>query len=325
MGLAATSPAFGDTFRFGALSSPGDPYEVLWTQFADRVERESKGRLSAELFVRGEVGGEEALMLAVRRGRIEVSIFTSSGLSAVIPEMSLLMAPFMFDSLDEADFVLDSYLAEPIDTLTAEKGLTVLGLADEGFLSVFSVSPLKTPSDLIGYRMRSRQVPFSPLFLEALGADVVALTFPELIPALQTGLVQGAESGAMTYASYGLAPVAPHYTLTRHAYSSGIYAANTAWFENLDSDLQEAMRRAVPTASEVRRMVRARNAADLEAAVDRGVQIYQPNPLELAQWKAVTQSVASELVRRIGGQADFFYETIKTGKTAYAERIVHAE
>ena len=325
MNLAASPTALGETFRVGALSSPGDPFDVLWTRFADRVNQESGGRLTADLFVRGEIGGEEALMLAVRRGRIEVSIFTSSGLSAIIPEMALLMAPFMFSGLEEADFVFDHYLWEPMQALAAEKGLTVLGLADEGFLSLFSVSPLKTPQDVTGYRMRARQVPSSPLFLDALGADVVALTFPELIPALQTGLVQGAEAGEMTYASYGLAPVAPYYTLTGHAYSSGIYAANTAWFENLDKDLQAAVRRAIPSADEVRRMVRARNAADLEAAVERGVHVYQPSPAELAQWKAATRSVASELVRRIGGQADAFYNTINAGKAAYQKRTAHAE
>ena len=168
-------------------------------------------------------------------------------------------------------------------------------------------------------------MPSSPLFLEALGADVVALTFPELIPALQTGLVQGAEAGEMTYASYGLAPVAPHYTLTRHAYSSGIYAANTAWFESLDKDLQSAVLRAIPSADEVRRMVRARNAADLESAIERGVHVYQPSLAELEEWKTASQSVASELVRRIGGQADAFYKTINSGKAAYQKRTVHAE
>ena len=305
------------TFRVGALSSPGDPFDVLWSRFADRVAEESSGRLRANLFVRGEVGGEEALMLAVRRGRIEVSILTSSGLSAVIPEMALLMAPFMFSGLDEADFVFDHYLSDPIQALSAEKGIKVLGLADEGFLSVFSVTPIRTPKDLNGYRMRSRQVASSPLFLEALSADVVPLPFPELIPALQTSLVQGAEAGTMTYASYGLAPIAPFLTLTRHAYSSGIYGASSVWFDNLDDHLQSAVLRATPDVNEVRRMVRARNLSDLEKAASQGVVLYQPSGTEIAAWKEATSAVAGQLVDQIGGNAHIFYDAIMDGKAAY--------
>ena len=317
MGVMAV-PAMAETFRVGALSSPGDPFDVLWHQFAEDVTNESGGALEAELFVRGEVGGEEALMLAVRRGRVEVSIFTTSGLSAIIPEMALLMAPFMFSGRDEADFVFDNFLWEPMSELVAEKGLTVLGLADEGFLSVFSVSPLKTPEDLVGYRMRARQVPSSPLFLGALKADVVGLTYPELIPALQTGLVQGAEAGIMTYASYGLAPVAPYFTLTRHAYSSGVYAANTAWLNGLDNDLRMAVHRATPKPETMRRLVRARNAADLARADADGFFVYRPTPDELEQWRRVTAPVAGRLVQQIGGRSQEIYDIIQRGKAAYA-------
>jgi len=87
--LCMASSGAAETFRAGALSTPGDPYDILWQRFANDIRRESKEQLDAELLVRGEVGGEEALMLAVRRGRIEVAIFTSSGMSAVVPEFAV--------------------------------------------------------------------------------------------------------------------------------------------------------------------------------------------------------------------------------------------
>lgn len=310
--------AVAETFRAGALSTPGDPYDILWQRFADDISRESMGRLNAELLVRGEVGGEEALMLAVRRGRIEMAIFTSSGMSAVVPEFAVIMAPFQFDSLAEADYVLDNHLIEPLSALAATKGLTVLSWADEGFHSVYSVSPLRSPADTAGYRMRAFQVPSSPLFLAALGADVAGMPFPDVIPGLQTGLIQGGEAGAMTYASYGLAPVADHYTLTRHAYSAGVYAANSEWFNALEPELQSALRRAVPNATDVRGRVRARNTSDLEHAKRRGSIIHEPTAIEKTQWRKATRTVPQKLVEQIGGQAAAIHARIVEGKEAYA-------
>lgn len=312
-----------ESFRAGALSTPGDPYDVLWQRFATDIERESAGALTAELMVRGEVGGEEALMLAVRRGRIEMAIFTSSGMSAVVPEFALLMAPFVFDSLAEADFVLDNYLAEPFAALAAQKGLTVFGWADEGFQSVYSVSPLRTPADAHNYRMRAFQVPSSPLFLTAIGADVAAMPFPDVIPALQTGLIQGGEAGPMTYASYGLAPVAPYYTLTRHAYSSGVYAANTDWFESLAPELQAALRRAVPSSDEVRDRIRARNDSDLARVKNGAPDVYEPTPDELRAWRTATHDVPQQLVARIGGSAADIYAVLQRGRAAFRRETHH--
>ncbi|MBT4738938.1 MAG: TRAP transporter substrate-binding protein [Rhodospirillaceae bacterium] len=316
--LCMASSGAAETFRAGALSTPGDPYDILWQRFANDIRRESKEQLDAELLVRGEIGGEEALMLAVRRGRIEVAIFTSSGMSAVVPEFAVIMAPFQFDSLDEADYVLDNHLIEPLSALAATKGLTVLSWADEGFHSLYSVTPLRSPADTAGYSMRAFQVPSSPVFLAALGADVAAMPFPDVIPGLQTGLIQGGEAGAMTYASYGLAPVAGHYTLTRHAYSSGVYAANSEWFDALDPELQGALRRAVPNATEVRQRVRARNSSDLEQAVRRGSIIHEPTTIEKMAWRNATKAVPQKLVEQIGGQAAAIHARILGGKASYA-------
>ena len=309
--------ASAETFRAGALSTPGDPYDILWQRFADDIRRESDGRLDVDLLVRGEVGGEEALMLAVRRGRIEMAVFTSSGMSAVVPEFAVIMAPFQFDDLDEADYVLDNHLIEPLSALAATKGLTILSWADEGFHSIYSVTPLRSPTDTADYRMRAFQVPSSPLFLAALGADVVAMPFPDVIPGLQTGLIHGGEAGAMTYASYGLAPVAKHYTLTRHAYSAGVYAANSAWFDALDPKLQDALRRAVPNAAEVRQRVRARNTSDLDQAKRRGSIIHEPTTAEKAAWRDAAKAVPQKLVRQLSGQAAAIHARILAGRESY--------
>lgn len=316
--LCMAEGASAETFRAGALSTPGDPYDVLWQKFDTDIQYETNGHLDAELLVRGEVGGEEALMLAVRRGRIDVAIFTSSGMSAVVPEFAVLMAPFLFESLDEADYVLDNHLIEPLAKLAEAKGLVVLSWADEGFHSLYSVTQLRGPEDTADYRMRSFQVPSSPLFLSALGADVAAMPFPDVIQGLQTGLIQGGEAGAMTYASYGLAPVAGHYTLTRHSYSSGVYAANAAWFNALDPELQNAVRRSIPSATEVRQRVRARNEADLEKAKQTGSIIHEPTVREKTAWRAAARNVPAALIDKIGGNAEEIYDRIINGKRDYA-------
>ena len=93
----------------GGRAAPGTVGDIYWTRFAEDVRKGSEGRLSVRLLIRGEAGPEETLFMGLRRGKIQVAGISTSGISLILPELDVLRAPFLFDSIAEVGFVLDFY------------------------------------------------------------------------------------------------------------------------------------------------------------------------------------------------------------------------
>lgn len=298
-----------------ALSFPGDPTDRYWKLFADNLA--AGGGITLKLLTRGELGSEEQILPATRRGRVQLAGFTSSGLEALIPEFGLLLAPYLFDSFAEADFVLDHVLAEPFAQLCDRNALVMLTWYDEGWRHLFSKAAMPGPAAAVRYPLRALQARASRAFLSALGADVVPMPFPDVVPGLQTGLIAGGEIGIYMYAVSGIADHARHFTLTRHAYSTGIIAANKDWFDRLTAGERSAIRAAAPPATVARQLMRDAAEHDLARVRASGAAVREPDAAERALWAAAGRGTHRRLIADIGGDAARIYALIEDGKRAF--------
>ncbi|MCB2106430.1 MAG: TRAP transporter substrate-binding protein [Rhodobacteraceae bacterium] len=317
LGLGGPGPVFAANAIAAALSYPGDPTDQYWQIYA-RDLRAANAGIDLTLLTRGEIGSEEQILPATRRGRVQLAGFTTSGLEALIPEFALFLAPYLFESFDEVDFVLDNYLAVPMAELCASKGLVMLTWYDEGWRNLFSKTQMNGPGDVRNYRFRALQAKASQEFLGALGADVIPIPFPEVIPGLQTGLIDGGEIGVYMYRVSGVRDVAPYYTLTEHAYSTGIISANKPWFDSLTPAEQEAIRATVPKAPVARRLMRDAAASGIDAVIAGGAHVQRLTPEQRAAWAAAVAPTHRQLIDNIGGDAQRIYDLIVEAKRAFA-------
>lgn len=315
-GLAAESAIVG------ALSFPGDPFDQYWRTF-ERTLSDETSEIELKLFIRGELGPEEVLMSGLRRGRIHLSSFTASGLTAVIPEFTVTLAPYLFDSYEEVDYVYDHHLMELVETLCSNAGLQFLSFNDEGWFHLYGKRPLVAPDDALNYRMRALQAPSSRAFLAEIGADVISLPFPDVTPSLQTGLISGGETGTMIYAVAELYNEAPHLTLTRHAYSAGVTVANKRWFDRLSPESQKALRRAVPKPTYIRRLLRDWVQNDFQRIERAGGFLHELSDQQRGNWRAATIETHDRLIASAGGESRRLYDLIIEAKRIYRDR--HAD
>ena len=108
-----------------------------------------------------------------------------------MPEVGVLTIPFLHDSLDEVDFIVDTVIIPRVNQLAADKGLVALRWLELGPQNIFARKPILTPADAKSVRIRTTQDLATKLFLEAAQADVIYLPSPDVIPSLQTGLLDG--------------------------------------------------------------------------------------------------------------------------------------
>ncbi len=312
--------ALADDLVVLSLAPAGGVFRDAFDTFEANVERAFGESTDVVLLVSGEAGTEEGMLSAIRRGRGQFGVLTVPGTSTAVPELGLLMAPYLFNSFAEADYVLDEFLAEPVAELFAARGLTFLQWIDSGWWNLFATRTIATPEDGRGLRLRAASGDANVAFLRSFGADVIPLPFAELVPGLQTGLIEGGATNTAMYVAVGIHEHAPHLTLTRHAINPGVALANKRWFDGLSADRQQIIREAFVSSAVLRAGVRREEREALETLHSLGLEPYEPSAAELARWHALARPLHAELIRRIGGQSATLYSAILAGKAAFAAR-----
>lgn len=306
--------------KIAGFAAPGTAGEIYWRQFEDAVATLSNGRLEATLMVQGEAGPEETQFSGLRRNRLQMAGISTGTLGLAVPELAVLRAPFLFESMDEAAYVLDEHLLESVTQRFAEKDLVLLSWMMDGWMDLYATFPIREPGDLRGRQMRVSADDSALLFMAALGADVIQIPLSDVIPGMQTGLVEGGEQSTQIFALAGLDAVADHLALTHHAYSTAGVVANKTWWDSLSVEDQAVYRGAVPNASWYRGLVLERNALYLGRALESGLNVVYPSPEERALWQQLGQDIHDDLIRDIGGDAAELYAEIVRAKEEFASR-----
>lgn len=301
-------------------AAPGSTIKDHFLAFEKTLTQTFEGDLDITLLVDGEAGSEETSLAGLRRGRVHFSAVSVAAAAIAVPELSVLMMPYLFQSDEEADFVLDGYALEPFQDLFAAKGLTLIRWLDSGWAVVYGRKPIVEPQDASGYRMRSASAITAQAFLEAVDADVIPLTFADIIPALQTGLVDGGATSPFMYLIGGLYEHAPELTLTRHALNPGTIIANKRWFDSLSPKNQQAVKDAYAPSSVLRADTRRQTCESYSALRDFGVVVRELSEEQDQAWKARVIPTHRMMLDDIGGQAASIYQIVLDGKAAFATR-----
>jgi TRAP-type C4-dicarboxylate transport system substrate-binding protein len=311
--LAAVEVVVGGTsFR----NTAGDQ---VWIDFQRKAEAAAKGQLKLRMLTRGELGAEEQIVSGLRRGRVQYANLSALVTSTVVPEVGVLYAPYLFDSNEETDYVVDNYMTAEFERLLAAKGLELIAWYDLGNSVLWSRrKPLLLPADLRGVRLRIGANRAAQLLGEALQADVIPLPFSDILPSLQRGLIEAGENGMPLYTRTGIAREAPHLTLTEHNLALSFIVADKRWFDRQSPALQKILRDSFPTAAQLRKITRDEIAADIAGANKLGFKVYRLNPAQRQQWARATRVTHAALIKDIGGEAARIYAGINASRKAYA-------
>ncbi|MDH3977532.1 MAG: TRAP transporter substrate-binding protein [Gammaproteobacteria bacterium] len=306
--------------NLGGTTVAGSPGEAVWLAFKADVERADAERFDLRPLIYGQLGSEEQLLSGLRRGRIQFANLSAQVTSTVVPELALLYAPYLFDSLEEADYVYDAYLTPLYRELLADKGLHLLTWYEIGFHSVYSQTPVQIPADMQGMRFRVSSSLNARLFGEAIGADVIPLGFGDVVSGLQTGLIESGENSLSLYAHTGIVDEAPYFTETQHAFGVSVIVADNRWWSALSEVDRRLLSESFPDIAESRAMIRAQDQKDLGNDA-LGIKLQPLSDTQKNAWRQATRSVTSRLIEDIGGRSNEIYQLIQRGKQEYADSI----
>lgn len=260
--LVATACAGGGG---GEASSDGESYSWDFTvtagenstwyagaeKFGELVDERSDGRMQINLFANEQLSGGDQLAGAEQlvNGDKALAYYSPIIYSGIDPRFGVVTAPFLYDSVESVDAVLAGEGHEVYDELMTDLGIEFLGFGESGFRQLTSNTPVSTPEDLAGMKIR---VAGSSLFLDIyreLGADPTAMNFAEVFTSLQNGTIDGQENPVDTLYTAGLNEVQDYVTRWNYVYDPILLGMNQEVFDGLSPEDQEIVTEAAAEAN----------------------------------------------------------------------------
>ena len=181
----AVNPKF--VLKLSAVAPEGTSWADTAHKFQKYVEQKSAGQIKVVWYLGGIMGDEPDEFLKIKMGQLQGAGFANVGLGMIAPETRILSLPFLFNSSEEIDFVLDR--TQPhFQRLFEEKGFYLAGWLDIGFDYWFLKNPVENIQDFAKCRMWAwKKDPVITEINEVLGFQNIPVSFPDLLAALKAG------------------------------------------------------------------------------------------------------------------------------------------
>jgi TRAP-type C4-dicarboxylate transport system substrate-binding protein len=281
--------------NFATVAPDNTPWSKQLRGVEKRIEEESGGRIQVKLFLGGSLGSEIECIQDVARGeRIQGGGFSTGAMGEAmdIPILTLIELPYLFSTNTQADAVLDQVLYEPTKAALSEKGFVLGGWAENGWRNFATTGPASNKTDLAKFKMRAQENPVHMDMYKMLGVQAVAKPVSEVLPSLNTGIVDGFDNTALFSLAAGWIEPVTHYTLSRHIYQPAAVVYSKKFVDSLPPDLQKVVI-GDPFAESVRgrTAVRALEGELLDTIRSMGKQVVELTDAQREAFKTETRAV----------------------------------
>jgi TRAP-type transport system periplasmic protein len=242
-------------------------------------------------------------------------------LVGVDPRFQALSAPYLFNDVDHAYRVInDQEFLDKFLAMAEGKGIKGAGLVIYGPAGFNTRVPMHAPDDLRGKKIRVLATPIETAMMAALGATGVPMPLGEVLPALQQGTLDGAETSLTVLVTFKYYDVAKWYVKTDHYVITTMLAISKKWYDTLPVTLQQIV-------MEEGRAVHAELLDWTKNFYNEGVQIWKEQtkgsfveltPDERAAFRKRMEGVDQQVAAQVAGLKEWL-DLLRVKAKQYAE------
>lgn len=242
---ASETPDDSDTLKLGHIFPVDSVKDKAAQLFAEKIEEETNGEITVEVFPASQLGGDEVMAQDVSRGTLAMSLINQGSLAGLDPLLDFHYLPYIVTDYEQADelYYGDGIIPSLMEEVLLEHNMVTLGLFENEFRGVSnSKKEISTIEDLKGLKLR---VPGSEAiygFFKQAGVQAEVMPFDELYMGLQQGTVDGQDNGLLLTYDSNFQEVNNNYTLLNHVYATGSIVINDNIFDDLSDEHQEVFR-----------------------------------------------------------------------------------
>lgn len=290
--------------RIATIAPDGTPWSDQLREMKKRIEKEGKGRIKFVTYTSGQLGGEIETLRSLQRGRIQAWGGSVGAVTAIVPELQLLELPYLFLNEKEADYILDNVVYQPYKDILANKGFILHSWNENGWRHFASKkNPIFKPSDLKGLKIRSQESSIHIEMWKAFGASPVPISIPEVMSALQTGLVDGFDNSTLFTSATGWYQAINHFVLSAHMYQPALILYNKKFWDTLPQDIQKILLGDPKFESETgRRGVREIEPEIIKILEKDGVKVYKMSNEQREEFAKLARTIHSKFRNIVGAK-----------------------
>lgn len=236
--LVAPAAAFASTTWTFANGYPEDSYFTKnLRQFAEEIEKETKGELKFDIRTNGTLIKHDAIKRAVQSGQIpigEVRLGVYGNEGAIY---NLDSIPNVAANLDQAWKLMEA--SKPyFDKVFADNGMrivTYVAWPGQGF---YTKTEVNTPADFKGKKLRIYSQPTQRMG-DLLGFEAIILPFAEVPQAFATGMIDAMYTSAQTGIDTQAWDNTKYYMYTGTQHTKNAIMINERAFRRLSPEVQK--------------------------------------------------------------------------------------
>jgi tripartite ATP-independent transporter DctP family solute receptor len=288
---SATSAHAATNLVLGHGNSPNNPKSLAAAKFAEIVKEKSGGQVTISIEGAAKVGDDLAMVGALERGALDLSVNSQGTVATVVPELSALGLPYAFSTSAKAWEVLDGAVGKDLAEKLHAKDLILLGWMDNGIRQITNNRRAITkPDDLKGLKIRTTPDKSIMDIMTALGAIPMPMNFSNVFEALKNGYVDGQDNPLANIHSAKLHEVQKYISITNHNYSVAPFLMSRKSWEKLSSDQRKLLKDAAAEATTFQRKLMADSDVKLLAEYEKmpSVKVVKADQ---AAFKAATRKV----------------------------------
>jgi tripartite ATP-independent transporter DctP family solute receptor len=233
--IAAGAHAQQITIRWGDVVPATHPSARMIERIATDVRAKSAGRIVIQSFPNGQLGSSRDMIDATANGVQQIVTEGAANFGAWVPAISVVEAPYIWRDAAHLDKVMNGPIGEQFnDTLVKARGMRILGTTYYGTRHITtSNKEVRTPADLVGFKLRVPENDVFKAMAEAWGARPTPMNFGELYLALKQNVVDGQENPLPTIKSGKFDEVQKYLVLSGHVITPRLVVVNEAFWQGL--------------------------------------------------------------------------------------------
>ena len=270
-----------------------------------RAEELTQGKVKVEIYPNSQLYKDKEELEALQLGSVQMLAPSLAKFGPLgVQDFEVFDLPYIFNSYDDLHKVTNGPVGRQLLDKLESRGIKGLSYWDNGFKSFSANTPIKTPEDLKGKKLRIQSSKVLEAEIRELKAIPQVMAFSEVYQALQTGVVDGTENPISNFYTQKMFEVQKYLTITDHGYLGYAVVVNKKFWEALPADVRDQLEKAVQEASEYANSIaKADNEKDLKSVIATGkTEVITLTPEQRDAFKKVLAPVAGKMASRIGQQ-----------------------
>ena len=299
----------------GVIVQPGSVVSDGLKHLSELLYKKSGGSFQINMHTISTSGDNYKLLGMLMSGALNIVVSSAIALCPYTDnKVFTLHLPFLFDSAEEADYLAREVILPELRDGLDEAGIICPSLWSLGWRYITSSgSPIRTPEDLRGRRIRILASPSIRNCFARLGAVPIQIYYNNIKDALASKMIDSQENPYKNILDMEFYKYQEFVTELRMWYSmEALCFSQRSWLE-LDADKQKMLREAVDESGAwvLRRQAESNLAAKNEL-LRLGMKAVVPTAVEEAMWRATVRPLYETEPRR-----DFLTRIMKA-KRSYA-------